>query len=84
MLQLAQEVFMAAKVLLFAAGELPAAVAAAAGAAARKRRRVVNFCWVSFFLVVAAFVSVNQAEAACIAAVMHCHCWLRFHGLTRL
>ena len=49
-LQLAQEVFMAAKVLLFAAGELPAAVAAAAaGAAARKRRRVVNFCWVSFF-----------------------------------
>ena len=57
-LQLAQEVFMAAKVLLFAAGELPAAVAAAAGAAARKRRRVVNFCGVSFFLVVAALVSV--------------------------
>ena len=68
----------------FAAGELPAAVAAAAGAAARKRRRVVNFGWVSFFLVVAALVSVNQAEAACTAAVMHCHCWLRFHGLTRL
>ena len=84
MLQLAQEVFMAAKVLLFAAGALPAAVAAAAGAAARKRRRVVNFCWVSFFLVVAALVSVNQAEAACTAAVMHCHCWLRFHGLIRL
>ena len=72
MLQLAQEVFMAAKVLLFAAGELPAAVAAAAGAAARKRRRVVNFCWVSFFLVVAALVSVIQTEAACTAAVMHC------------
>ena len=84
MLQLAQEVFMAAKVFLFAAGALPAAVAAAAGAAARKRRRVVNFCWVSFFLVVAALVSVNQAEAACTAAVMHCHCWLRFHGLIRL
>ena len=85
MLQLAQEVFMAAKVFLFAAGALPAAVAAAAArAAARKRRRVVNFCWVSFFLVVAALVSVNQAEAACTAAVMHCHCWLRFHGLTRL
>ena len=84
MLQLAQEVFMAAKVLLFAAGELPAAVAAAAGAAARKRRRVVNFCWVSFFLVVAALVSVNQAEAACTWAVLHCHCWLSFHGLTRL
>ena len=29
-------------------------------------------------------MSVNQAEAACTAAVMHCHCWLRFHGLTRL
>ena len=44
-LQLAQELFMAAKVLLFAAGELPAAVAAAAaGAAARKRKTVVNFC----------------------------------------
>ena len=49
MLQLAQEVFMAAKVFLVAAGALPAAVAAAAGAAARKRRRVVNICWVSFF-----------------------------------
>ncbi len=56
---------MAAKALLLAAGQLAAAVAAAAGAAARKRRRVVNLCWVSFFLVVAALGSVMQTEAAC-------------------
>ena len=42
MLQLAQDVFMAAKALLLAAGQLAAAVAAAAGAAARKRRRVAQ------------------------------------------
>ena len=70
-LQLAQEVFIAAKVLLFLAGELSAAFAAAAGAVARKRRRVVNFCWVSFWLVVAALVCVTQTEVACTAAVMH-------------
>ena len=43
-LQLAQDVFMAAKALLFAAGQVVAAVvaAAAAAAAARKRRRVAQ------------------------------------------
>ena len=55
----------------FLAGELSAAFAAAAGAVARKRRRVVNFCWVSFCLVVAALVCVIQTEVACTAAVMH-------------
>ena len=53
------------------AGELCAAFAAATGAVARKRRRVVNFCWVSFCLVVAAVVCVIQTEVACTAAVMH-------------
>ncbi len=40
---LVQAVFMAAKVLLFAAGRFHAAMAAVAGVAARTRKRIVNF-----------------------------------------
>ena len=41
-LQLAQDVFRAAKALLLAAGQVVAAAVAAAAAAARKRRRVAQ------------------------------------------
>ena len=70
-LQLAQDVLRAAKVLLLAACQVVAAAVTAAAAAARRRRRVAQPVLRLLFLVGAALGAVRQTEAACTWAVMH-------------